>query len=160
MRKVLLLLALDTLWLSACATGSAQHNAAATHEPSRFTYTRLYCTADNESHFAEASVELTRKNFAPPASPIYIGGSLPATSAFFGGFEAHWGDADLKNHLTHPAPAVQFATVLAGEFSITATDGQTRQFHAGDVFRVEDIAPCKGHITVLGDEPGFLMFAR
>jgi hypothetical protein len=28
------------------------------------------------------------------------------------------------------------------------------------VFRVEDTSPCKGHITVVGDQPGMLMFAR
>ena len=30
------------------------------------------------------------------------------------------------------------------------TDGETRRFQAGDVVRVEDIAPCKGHIAVWG----------
>ena len=52
-------------------------------------------------------------------------------------------------------------TVLEGVWSITTTDGETRRFRKGDVFRVEDTAPCKGHITVnLTDTPGFLMFAR
>jgi uncharacterized cupin superfamily protein len=55
---------------------------------------------------------------------------------------------------------VQFLTVLRGVFSITSTDGETRQFHAGEVLRLEDTSPCKGHITVVGDQPGFLMFAR
>jgi len=31
---------------------------------------------------------------------------------------------------------------------------------AGDVVRVEDTAPCKGHITVVGDKPVYLMLAR
>jgi len=151
---------MGALWLLGSANVSAQHDASTTRDPSRFTYTRLYCAADLESHFAEVTIDLTKKNFAPPASPIYISGTLPASSAFFGGFEAHWGAQDLKNRLNHPAPAVQFVTVLAGEFSITATDGQNRTFHVGDVFRVEDVAPCKGHITVVGDQPGALMFAR
>jgi hypothetical protein len=25
---------------------------------------------------------------------------------------------------------------------------------------LEDTSPCKGHITVVGDQPGFLMFVR
>ena len=50
-------------------------------------------------------------------------------------------------------PAVQFLTVLRA-FSITATDGETRQLHAGEVLRLEDTSPCKGHITVAGDQPG------
>ena len=39
-------------------------------DPSRFTYARLYCTPDGESHFQNVTVELRQMNFAPPASPI------------------------------------------------------------------------------------------
>jgi hypothetical protein len=28
------------------------------------------------------------------------------------------------------------------------------------VVHLEDVAPCKGHITVVGDTTGFLVFAR
>jgi hypothetical protein len=129
-------------------------------DPSRLTYARLYCTPDNESHFAELSAELAKQDFAPPAASIYIGGNQRASSAFFAGFEAHWGAADLANHLYHPTPAVQLFTVVQGVFSITTTDGETRQLHAGDVVHLEDVAPCKGHVTVVGDTTGFLVFAR
>jgi hypothetical protein len=129
-------------------------------DPSHFTYGRLYCTPDGESHFQNVTVELRKMNFAPPASPINVGGNSAAASAFFAGFEPHWGAEDLQKRLNHPTPAVQFLTVVGGVFSITATDGETRQFHAGEVLRLEDAAPCKGHITVVGDQPGFLMFAR
>ena len=128
--------------------------------PSRLAYARLYCTPDHESHFAELTADLAEQNFAPPAAPIYIGGSQPASSVFFAGFEAHWGAADLVNHLYHPTPAVQLLTVAAGVFSITTSDGKSRQLHPGDVVHLEDVAPCKGHITVVGDTTGFLVFAR
>lgn len=160
MRQTTTLLVIGSLWLSGYTSVPAQGSDAAVRDPARFTYTRLYCTSDNESHFSDTTVELAKKNFAPPAPPIHIGGSLPATSAFFGGFESNWGASDLKAHLNHPAPAVQFVTILAGTFSITATDGQLRHFRVGDVIRFEDVAPCKGHITVVGNEPGFIMFAR
>ena len=129
-------------------------------DASHLTYGRLYCTPDNESHFAELTAELAKQNFAPPAASIYIGGSQAASSVFFAGFEAHWGAPDFVNHLYHPTPAVQLFTVVQGIFSITTTDGQTRQLHAGDVVHLEDVAPCKGHITVVGDTTGFLVFAR
>ena len=129
-------------------------------DASQFTYARLYCTPDNETHFTELTVELDKQNFAPPAAPIYIGGNRPASSVFLAGFEAHWGAADLTNHLYHPTPAVQLFTVVEGTFSITVTDGETRQLHAGDVVQLEDVTPCKGHITVVGDKLGFLLFAR
>ncbi len=128
--------------------------------PPRLAYARLYCTPDHESHFAELTADLAEQNFAPPAAPIYIGGSEPASSVFFAGFGAHWGAADLENHLYHPTPAVQLLTVAAGQFSITTSDGELRLLHPGDVVHLEDVAPCKGHITVVGDTPGFLVFAR
>ena len=128
--------------------------------PTRLAYARLYCTPDHESHFAELTADLAEQNFAPPAAPIYIGGSQPASSVSFAGFEAHWGAADLVNHLYHPTPAVQLLTVAAGVFSITTSDGESRQLHPGDVVHLEDVAPCKGHITVVGDTTGFLVFAR
>jgi non-ribosomal peptide synthetase component F len=99
-------------------------------------------------------------DFAPPAAPIAIGGNQQVSRAFIAGFEAHWGAVDLNTHLNHPTPAVQLFTVVGGVFSITVTDGETRQLHPGDVVQLEDTTPCKGHITVVGDKPGFLLFAR
>jgi hypothetical protein len=91
---------------------------------------------------------------------IHIGSDFPASRAFFGGFDANWGVHDLENHLNHPTPALQFGIVLQGIFSITTTDGETRRLPPGSVFRLEDTSPCKGHITVVGDQTGFLMFVR
>jgi hypothetical protein len=134
--------------------------AEGSRDPSRFTYPRLFCTPDGNSHWESVTVELRKINFAPPSAPTYIGDNFPASSAFFGGFEARWGAHDLETRLYHPAPAAQFIVVLEGIFSITATDGETKRFRPGDVFRVEDTPPCRGHITVVGDKPGFFMFAR
>ena len=135
-------------------------NTKAEDDAERFTYVRLYCTPDNESHFADVRAELTKENFAPPAPPIAIGGNRPGSRSFIAGFEPHWGAGDLKAKLNHPTPAVQLLTVLRGVFSITVTDGETRQLRPGDVALLEDVAPCRGHITVVGDQPGFLLFAR
>jgi hypothetical protein len=129
-------------------------------DASRFTYARLYCGADGETHFDDVTADLREINFAPPASPIYIGSDLAASRAFFGGFKAGWGAKDLETRLNHPTPAMQFGIVLQGVFSITATDGEMRTLKPGSVFRLEDTAPCKGHITVVGDQPGFLLFVR
>ena len=134
--------------------------APRSHDPSQIAYLRLYCSPDGNSHFQSVTGELHKKNFAPPAAPLYIGDNLAASSAFFGGFEAGWGAHDLETRLYHPAPATQFVIVLGGVFSITATHGETKQLQPGDVLRLEDTPPCKGHITVVGDEPGFFMFVR
>jgi hypothetical protein len=145
--------------LSACATASV-NAPLRSQDPSRFTYTRIYCTPDTETHFENVTVQLSKTNVAPPASPLYAGGNRPVSSVLFVGGDPNLGTHDLKNRLNHPAPAAQFVVVLAGIFSVTTTDGDTRRFSAGDVVRVEDTAPCKGHITVVGDKPGLLMFAR
>jgi hypothetical protein len=134
--------------------------ARASHDPSRITYLRLYCTADGNSHFQSVTGELRKTNFAPPAAPVSIGDNIPASTAFFGRFDAGWGTHDLESRLYHPTPAVQFVIILEGDFSITATAGETRRFRPGDVLRLEDTAPCKGHITVVGNKPGLTMFVR
>ena len=143
--------------LSGYATASRGGDS---HDPSRFTYARLYCGPDGDTHFQDVTAELRKMNFAPPAPPIHIGSDFPASRAFFGGFDASWGAHDLENHLNHPTPALQFGVVLQGIFSITTTDGETRRLPPGSVFRLEDTSPCKGHITVVGDQTGFLMFVR
>ncbi|MGH7044764.1 MAG: hypothetical protein ACREE2_00055 [Stellaceae bacterium] len=134
--------------------------AQAFHDPSDTNYLRLYCTPDKNSHFQSVTGKLRKTDFAPPAAPLYIGNNVRASTAFFGGFDAGWGAHDLEGRLYHPTPAVQLLIILEGDFSITATDGETRRFRPGDVLRLEDTAPCKGHITVVGDKPGFTMFVR
>ena len=129
-------------------------------DPSHFTYARLYCAPDGNTHFQDVTVELSKTNFAPPAPPIHIGSDFATSRAFFGGFDAGWGAKDLEKRLNHPTPATQFGIVLQGSFSITTTDGETRRLPPGSVFRLEDTSPCKGHITVVGYQPGFLMFVR
>jgi hypothetical protein len=146
--------------IAAFSVHSSALQAEDSREPSRFTYARLYCGADGETHFQDVTAELREMNFAPPAPPIHIGSDLSTSRAFFGGFEAGWGAHDLQTRLNHPTPAVQFGIVLQGVFSIISTAGETRRLQPGAVFRLEDAAPCKGHITVVGDQPGFLMFVR
>jgi hypothetical protein len=42
-------------------------------DPSHFTYARLYCAPDGNSHFQDVTVDLRKTDFAPPAPPIHIG---------------------------------------------------------------------------------------
>jgi hypothetical protein len=138
--------------LSACETDPGRYNASGpsrSSNPSKFTYTRIYCTADNETHFENVTVDLAKVGAAPPAPPMYIiTGGLPATRTNFAVFEPRWGSEDLAKGAYHPAPGAQFTAVLEGLMSITSSDREARRFRAGDVIRVEDTAPCKGHISV------------
>ena len=98
---------------------------------------------------APQTVDLAKIPAAPPAPPIYIvKGGLPAASVNFSAYEPRWGAEDLAKGLYHPAPAPLFAIVLEGAMLIKTSNGETRRFRPGDVIRVEDVAPCKGHISV------------
>ena len=137
-----------------CACGSAPGAYDTTTRPrstspSKFTYTRIYCTPDTETHFENVTVDLAKVAAAPPAPPMYIiSGGLPAARVNFAVFEPRWGAQDLAKGDYHPAPAAQFTAVLEGLMSITASDRETRRFRSGDVIRVDDVSPCKGHISV------------
>ena len=150
---------LPLLAMTACATTGAQPVPSA--DASVVTWTRLYCTPDNESHFETRSAPLDRIDFAPPASPIFIGGGGPAKKVVFGGFERGWGVDDVKSGKTHPTPVVQWITVLKGKMMITTTDGDSRVIGPGDIAHLEDVAPCRGHITEnLAAGATFLQFVQ
>ena len=140
--------------VTACATPNSPSAVASpastppkSTDASVVTWTRLFCTPDNESHFEAMTAPLEKTHFAPPASPIYIGGGGPANKVVFGGFESGWGADDVRTGKTHPTPVVQWITVLAGSMVIRTTDGDSRLFHTGDVIHLEDVASCRGHIT-------------
>ena len=145
--------------LSGCGTASVRPAGPQSQDPARFTYTRLYCTSDNESHFETVSIDLTKVDTTPPAPPTFVKAN-PASRTLFVGFDPRWGAQDLQARKFHPAPSSQFVVYLQGVMSITATDGETRHFGPGDVLRVEDTAPCKGHISVVGDKTSFSMISR
>lgn len=134
--------------------------AAWSAAPPQTSYTRIYCSADGETHFDAVAVEFRRIEAAPPAPPIFLGSPAPVTRATFAAFEPRWGAHDLETRNWHAAPAAQSVVMLRGTFFITTTDGETRRFTAGDIFRVEDVAPCRGHITVAGDEPVTVLLLR
>jgi hypothetical protein len=104
-------------------------------------------------------VELGRVDAAPPAPPFFAKGNA-ASRMVFAAFDARWGAEDLQSRKFHPAPAAQWVVYLEGVMSITVTDGETRHFGPGDVLRVEDTAPCKGHSSAVGDGPSFTVIAR
>jgi hypothetical protein len=132
---------------------------APARDPSRIAYTRIFCTPDNESHFESVTAELAKVEAAPPAKPFFARGSA-ATRVAFAAFEPGWGAEDLQARKFHPAPAAQFVVYLEGAMSVTTSDGETRRFGPGDVLRVDDVAPCKGHISVVGGAPAYSMVVR
>ena len=62
--------------LVGCSSAPPKPSARQGQDPSRLTYTRLYCSPDNESHFETAMVELGRVDAAPPAPPFFAKGNV------------------------------------------------------------------------------------
>ena len=74
-----------------------------TQDPSRYSYARIYCTPDNESHFETVTIDLAKVDPFPPSPPLFAKGHS-ATRVAFAGFEASWGAQDEKAKKYHPAP--------------------------------------------------------
>ena len=102
------------------------------------TYTRLYSDEQGESHFEDIEIGLKLTDYAPPAPPLELSSSTPATQFGFMNAPAGWSSD------WHPATARNIFFVLSGEWEVTASDGETRRFAAGSVLRVEDTTG-KGH---------------
>lgn len=110
---------------------------------------------DDDEHAAHVGPVAT-----PSPAPPGFAEANPAARLSFVGFDPRRGRADLQARRFHPAPSARFAVHLQGVMSITTTDGATRQFGPGDVPRVEDAAPCKGHLGVVGARTPFAAVSR
>jgi quercetin dioxygenase-like cupin family protein len=108
-------------------------------------YARIYADEAGETHYQDAFVEQSSRDFAPPAPPFFVSTAQPATGALFVRFPAGWqGD-------WHPTPRRQFFVFLAGAFEGEVSDGERRRHHPGDVVLLDDITG-KGHRSrVIGD---------
>ena len=108
-------------------------------------YVRLYADSDGVSHFEDIEVSTKSQNFAPPSPPAFISEPIATAQMLFNRLPAGWyGD-------WHPAPKRQYGILMDGELQVTAGDGETRTFKAGDVRLLEDTFG-KGHQTkVIGD---------
>jgi hypothetical protein len=110
-------------------------------------YVRVHDGNDGETHFEDVDVELEFAPFAPPAPPIAVSDSLPASAVvFFGGPENWFGDF-------HPTPHRQFCMICEGQVELQTTDGETRRFSPGDLLLLDDLSG-RGHISrVVGPNP-------
>ena len=112
----------------------------------------IYADENGETHFRKASVEFEANHYAPPSPPLEISAETPANTSLFLVAPPGWDDA------FHATPRRQYAVLLEGEFSVTASDGETVMMKPGDMVLLND-AGSKGHLSrVQGDQPArFLM---
>lgn len=96
---------------------------------------RIYADEHGESHFAELAFplhdhgEIGRLSELIPATGVIIRETPPT-------YDFDW----------HNAPQRQIVVLLTGSIEIEASDGETRQMHAGDLLFAEDTAG-RGHRT-------------
>jgi quercetin dioxygenase-like cupin family protein len=104
---------------------------------------------NGNSHFKDGEVGFELVNFAPPAPPVGLTSYTPASQLVFFKTPSGWyGD-------WHPAPKRQFFCCLSGEFEITASDGETRVFRAGEVFLLEGTSG-KGYKSKVTSKEDFI----
>jgi hypothetical protein len=128
--------------------------------PLEITYAQVYATPDGETHFKDVTVPLASAVTAPPAQPIAQSSAQPASTIRHAAFPAGWGVSDRDRNTFHNASERRFISVRKGVLWIKVSDGETREFHAGDVIEVLDVAPAKGHITWVGGEPAIALFSN
>ena len=99
------------------------------------TVTRVYASADGESHFEELDIplrdagEIGMLSDGEPARKIIFRENAPS-------YDYDW----------HHAPQRQYIALLDGEIEIEVSDGETRRFGGGDVLLMEDTWG-RGHRT-------------
>jgi hypothetical protein len=128
--------------------------------PTHFTYFEIYEGSDGKTHFRDVTIDLKLTNFAPPAPPLGIGGSQPATHIGFAGAGSNWGRADHDAGVPHPTPKRQFYVNLSGTGTVVTTDGDRRRLEPGTVVLLTDVPPSKGHFTIGDDKPGVGVFIQ
>lgn len=128
--------------------------------PTKVTYVQLYAAPDGETHFREVGVPVTLEAVAPPAPAYALSPLESATTSRHVVFPAHWGTGDRDRGILHNASSKRYIAVRSGTMWIKASDGETRQFKAGDVLQVLDVAPSKGHVTWIGDDPVVALYSN
>lgn len=111
---------------------------------STLRYMRTYADADGGSHMEPAEVELTSKDFVPPARHIDVSALQGAVTYGFlrvpSGYVGDW----------HPSPRRQWLFFLSGAMEFTMTDGTVYTARPGSPMLLEDTTG-RGHQSrVLG----------
>ena len=104
-------------------------------------YAGIYADSDGKTHFEDVEEE-TRKLEIAPTTIIDIGETRPASECSWASFPPGYLDD------FHPVPYRMIIPILAGEIETTVSDGEVRQFKAGDIVLSEDVAS-GGHKTVV-----------
>ncbi len=115
--------------------------------------TTFYATDSGESRFRDITIPFDLEREDAFGHRINFSESYASSNVHMALFPADM-DQDWHN-----APARQLVVVLRGGIEVETTDGECRQWQAGDVFLPADVSG-RGHRTrTLGGQPARLLFA-
>ena len=97
-------------------------------------YTRMYATADGESHFEDVEVDLSSGAGGTVSKVLTATGMMFRRTA--PDYDVSW----------HPAPQRYFIINVEGSVELQVSDGEKRIFGPGSIVLAEDTAG-KGHIS-------------
>ena len=101
---------------------------------------RLYSNAAGESHFEQVDLNLTLKEFAPPATPFHVSEPQAAKAFLLLQLPVGWiGEM-------HVPPKRQIMFCLSGSIKITSSTNDERVIDAGMGLLMEDTTG-KGHVS-------------
>ena len=112
---------------------------------SHIDYLLIYADSDGCSHFEEKKMGLDRKDYAPPAPPLYTSAIQSADNSVFLELPVGWyGDL-------HPSPVRQWLILMTGACEFEAGDSDKTIRKAGDVVLLDDTIGKGRQTRVLGD---------
>ena len=114
---------------------------------SRIEYVRIFADESGCSHFEIQTIDLEKKDYAPPAPALNTSAVAPADNSVFLELPIGW------YGVWHPTPVRQWLILMTGMCEFETGDGEKLIRKAGDVVMLDDLTG-KGHQTkVIGDEP-------
>ena len=114
--------------------------------------TRFITTEDGGSRFTEVDIPFAQPMKDADGHTLLLSNAYASPSVRFAELPAG------MSQTWHNAPARQIVVVLSGVLEVSTTDGQTRQWRAGEAFLADDVTG-KGHLTRTIGGATHVMFA-
>ena len=102
--------------------------------------TRFISTEDGGSRFTEIDIPVAQPMKDADGHTLLLSNAYTSPNVRFAELPAG------MSQTWHNAPARQIVVVLSGVLEVSTTDGQTRQWRAGEAFLADDVTG-KGHLT-------------
>ena len=108
---------------------------------------RLYANESGLSCFDTVEIEREMRDFAPPAPPLFVSKSAPASRFVMAQLPVGW-----KGE-RHPSPTRQILFCLSGTVRIIPGLGESRTIGRGDVWLMEDTTGVGHETEVISGDP-------